>query len=278
MRNNEERFKANNVDSTPPPLEETKTLHFVTPTDFVELPSKGQYYQESHPLYGEEHLEIRQMTAKDEDILTSETLLKKGIAIERLIQNLIVDKNIRTEDLLVGDKNAILITARISAYGPLYETKIQCPFCNHYSNYEFDLREVKVQHSEKDIESVSSTENKTFLIALPNSKAQVEVRLLIGVDEQKFIFMIQQRKKHNLEQTTVTDQMKMFTVAVNGIADPTQVSNFIDSMPAKDSRHLRNTYAKINPTVDLTQYFACTYCNSETKLEIPLTADFFWPK
>jgi len=278
MRNNEERFKAHDVDSTPPPLEETKTLHFVAPTDFVELPSKGQYYPEGHPLCGQEHLEIRQMTAKDEDILTSAALLKKGVAVERLIQNLIVDKNIKTEDILVGDKNAILITARTSAYGASYETKIQCPFCNHYSNYEFDLNDVKTQGGESDVEGVTITENKTFMVTLPTTKAQAEIRLLTGADEQKFMFMLQQHKKHNLKQTTVTDQMKMFVVSVNGAADPTQVSNFIDNMPARDSRHLRSVYAKINPTVDLTQYFACLYCNSETKLEVPLTADFFWPE
>ena len=278
MRNNEERFKAHDADSTPPPLEETKTLHFVAPTDFVELPSKGQYYPEGHLLCGQEHLEIRQMTAKDEDILTSVALLKKGVAVERLIQNLMVNKNIKTEDILVGDKNAILITARISAYGPLYETKIQCPFCNHYSNYEFNLEEIKVYPGDKNVENVTLTENKTFLVTLPATKAQIEIRLLTGADEQKFMFLLQQHKKHNLKQTTVTDQMKMFVIAVNGLTDPAQISDFINDMPAKDSRHLRSVYAKINPTIDLTQYFACLYCNSETKLEVPLTADFFWPE
>jgi transcription elongation factor Elf1 len=278
MRNNEERFNARDVDSTPPPIEEAKALHFVAPTDFVELPSKGQYYAEGHPLRGQEHLEIRQMTAKDEDILTSVALLKKGIAIERLIQNLIIDKNIKVEELLVGDKNAILIMARTSAYGALYETKIQCPFCDHYSNYEFDLRETKMHYGEQNLEGVTLSKDKTFFVALPNSGAKVEMKLLTGADEQRFIFMLQQHKKHNLKQATVTDQIKMFVVSIDGIADPSQISDFINDMPARDSKYLRNTYTKINPTVDLTQYFACLYCNSETKLEVPLTADFFWPQ
>ena len=153
-----------------------------------------------------------------------------------------------------------------------------CPFCNHYSDYEFDLKEVKIHYGEENIENVTLTENKTFSVTLPNSAAEVEVRLLTGADEQKFIFMLQQNKKHNLRQATVTDQMKMFVVSVDGVSDPAQVSNFIDNMPAKDSRHLRSTYSKVNPTVDLTQYFACQYCNSETKLEVPFTTDFFWPK
>jgi transcription elongation factor Elf1 len=280
MRNNEERFQAHSADSTPPPVEEAKPLHFITPTDFVELPSRGRYYSKDHPLCDHEHLEIRQMTAKDEDILTSAALLKKGIAVERLVEKLIVDKNLNVEELLVGDKSAILITARISAYGPMYETKVQCPFCDHYSDYEFDLREVKINHGKEpsDLSEVVLTKDKTFIITLPNSTAKVETRLLTGMDEKKFIYSMQQHKKHNLELATVTDQMKTFIISVNDVTDSTQVSNFIDNMPAKDSRHLRNTYSQLAPNIDLTQYFACMYCNSETKMEVPLTADFFWPK
>ena len=149
MRNNEERFKAHSADSTPPPTEETKTLHFVAPTDFVELPSRGQYYAEDHPLYGQEHLEIRQMTAKDEDILTSPALLKKGVAVERLIQNLIVDTNIKADDLLVGDKNAILCSVFTNSFFHhcqcsinLNHSRIIPVYC-HAFHLEFSLRHLR---------------------------------------------------------------------------------------------------------------------------------------
>ena len=100
---------------------------FATPTEFVELPTQGKYYPEGHPLHGEESIEIRYMTAKDEDILTSETLLKKGLAIERLLQSVIVNKAIDVNTLYVGDKNAILIAARITGYGNQYTTRTLCP-------------------------------------------------------------------------------------------------------------------------------------------------------
>jgi len=142
MRNNEDRFGAAKVADSPGPLTEatnkTSTLNFVVPTDFVELPSGGRFYPEEHSLHNQEHVEVRQMTAKDEDILTSRALLQKGIAIERLLQNLIVDKNIDVNEILVGDKNAIMMAARVSAYGNEYETKVQCFYCNSINDHVFD--------------------------------------------------------------------------------------------------------------------------------------------
>jgi len=110
----------------PTPTEDTPVrgpnpMDFVTPTEFVDLPSLGKY-PEGHPLKGKESIEIKYMTAKDEDILTSRSLLKKGMAIDRLINNLIKDQNIDPAHLYIGDRNAIIIHARASAYGTDYKT------------------------------------------------------------------------------------------------------------------------------------------------------------
>ena len=133
MRNNQDRLGAVNKGEEPPvqqqPQQVEQTLQFVTPTEFVELPSRGKFYPEGHPLHNTEIIEIRHMTAKDEDILTSAALLKKGLAIDRFLQNIIVDKSINIADLLVGDKNAIIVASRISGYGAQYEAGISCPSC-----------------------------------------------------------------------------------------------------------------------------------------------------
>ena len=107
----------------------TDTLSFVVPTEFVDLPSAGRFYPPSHPLHNKEHVEIKYMTAKEEDILTSQSLLEKGLALDRLISNLLVNKKINVDSLLVGDKSAILIAARSSGYGADYETDVGCPSC-----------------------------------------------------------------------------------------------------------------------------------------------------
>jgi len=280
MRNNEDRFGAAKVADSPIPLAETtnnsNTLNFVVPTDFVELPSAGKYYAEEHPLHNQEHIEIRQMTAKDEDILTSRALLQKGVAIERLLQNLIINKNINVSEILVGDKNAIMMAARSSAYGNMYETKVQCLYCNNVSDHAFDLSEVKP----KTVESTgaSSTKNGTFIIELPASKAKVEVRFLDGKDEADLLAYSEKKKQYNLLDNPVTDQMKAFIVSINNVVDAKEISSFVDNMPAKDSHYLRTKYMSLVPNIDLTQKVKCKNCFTEAEMEVPFTTDFFWPK
>ena len=279
MRNNEERFgPAAQADSTPSladaPNNGSSTLNFVAPTDFVELPSKGKYYFEGHPLHNKEHVEIRQMTAKDEDILTSRSLLKKGVALERLLESLIVNKTINVNELLVGDKNAIMIRARISAYGNKYETKVQCPYCNGSTEHAFDLEALELKEPK---EAQTPTKNGTFIVELPVSKATVEVRFLNGEDETKLLAVSEKKKQYNLADSAVTDQMKAFVVSINGVADRGQISDFVDNLPAKDSRYLRTSYVNLVPNIDLTQLYKCQSCFAEVEMEVPFTTDFFWP-
>ena len=146
MPRNEDRLGAieqTGASDAPPVLEKNSILDFVLPTEFVDLPTKGRFYPEEHPLHGKESIEIRYMTAKDTDILTSKSLLKKGVAVDRMLQNIIVDKSIKVDDLYSGDKNAILIAARINGFGPEYKTKVTCPQCGATSEHAFNLEEVR---------------------------------------------------------------------------------------------------------------------------------------
>ena len=132
MSRNRDRLGSNTPQNSSPPqqaLQENPGFAFVVPTEFVELPSGGRFYPENHPLHGQSTIEIKQMTAKEEDILTSRTLLKNGVAIDRVIQSLITDKRVNSDSLLVGDRNAILIAARVSGYGNEYNTTVGCPAC-----------------------------------------------------------------------------------------------------------------------------------------------------
>ena len=159
MRNNEERSGAREVAAeTPPQAQMANPLSFVVPTEFVDLPTKGRFYPEGHPLHNVEEIEIKFMTAKEEDILTSRSLLKKGVAIEKMLQNLVMDKSIDVESLFVGDRNAILVAARISGYGPEYKTSITCPACATTQTYEFDLQEAKTSGFLDNPEILSTVE------------------------------------------------------------------------------------------------------------------------
>ena len=275
------------VEDTPPPpttqqnttQENSFEFSFTAPTEFVELPSKGRFYPENHPLHGQDSVEIRQMTAKDEDILTSKTLLKKGVAIDRLVANVLVDKRINPDDLLVGDKNALLVALRVSGYGSDYETNVTCPRCMTAVNFKFDLLE-KAELIGNDFGpyDIIANDSGTFTITLPKTKAQVEVRLLTGHDEKRLMARAKNKQKHNLPEAPLTDVMELYIVSVNGSDAPQVKGSLIANMPAIDARYLRNAYKSVVPNFELVQDFACVECDYEQEMEVPFTADFFWPK
>ena len=250
---------------------------FVTPTTFVDLPSKGRFYGEEHPLHQSDTVEIRHMTAKEEDILTSEALLKKGIAVDRMLQSVVVDKRIKVRDLLVGDKNAMIIASRITGFGPQYDTHIGCPACGETVENSFNLEELDLADKTEIPENVKLLENGNFEIHLKAIDFVIELRLLTGVDETKFAAGREKRKKLKLPDAHITDQLKLIISAVNGITDPSLIKQFIEAVPTIASREIRNTYEAVMPNVDLNQEFTCPECDHEGRIAVPLTVDFFWP-
>ena len=281
IRNNEDRVGAPVQDEAPVEqmMEQNESFSFATPTEFVELPTKGRLYPENHPLHNVETLEIRYMTAKDEDTLTSQALLKKGIAIDRFLQNIIVDKRININDLYVGDKNALIIASRITGYGEEYAAKVPCTSCGVVEEQLFDLSKVEINcgDSLEDL-NVEKTDKNTFIFNLPKSKVSVEVRLLTGAEEKNLIQMSEKRKKLKLPEAALTDQIKTMLKSVNGNNNSEYIESFVENMPAIDSRYLRGMYTRVTPNVDLTQEVTCSSCNNYMEVQLPFTVDFFWPK
>jgi hypothetical protein len=279
-RNNGDRLGVPTTQVSGAPISEAPpnpAMAFATPTTFVELPSKGTLYPEGHPLFGREQIEIRFMTAKEEDILTSEALLKKGIAIDRMVQSVILDPRVKVEELAVGDKNAIIVAARISGYGKEYEVGVNCPNCGSRTDYSFDLEKAKIHdgqdHSDFDVEK---TEGGTFVITTPALKAQVEMRPMYGIDEKYLTQLAANRKAKKLPSTTTTDQLRRLVVSVNGNTDSAYRESFISNATAIDTRYLRQAYRQIMPNIDLTQEFLCSSCGVGSEMAVPLTAKFFW--
>ncbi len=287
MSRNKDRLGNRTVQhSDPPPqateqhnTENTERFSFVVPTEHVELPSQGRFYSTEHPLHNESSIEIRQMTAKEEDLLTSRSLLKKGTALERVIKNLIVNKRINPDTLLVGDRNAIMIAARISGYGSEYNTSVTCPSCSAKIEHSFDLHESTINSGESsDSLGVREEPNGIFSTILPKTRCEVRFRLLRGTDEKTLLQQIENARKRNREENAVTRQLRMLIVSVNGDDSMEAINYFVENVPSLDAQHLRTAFANATPNVDLTQYFNCHECGYETEMEVPLSADFFWPK
>ena len=282
---NAKRLKS--AGDTPPPAAVSDSnqnnagsiLDFAVPTEFVELPSKGILYPKGHPLHNQDTIEIRYMTAKDEDTLTSPALLRKGLAIERLMQNVIVNKDIKADELLVADRSAIIIAARVTGYGADYEAEIGCPSCGESFRNEFDLSEYHEFFSGVNLEDSGFTacDDGTYEIRLPTTGVDVCVRLLNGKDENRMSKAKDLKSKNRLPDSSMTDLFKTIIHSINEVTEADALRQFIDLMPAKDSRFLRNSYQKLVPSVNLSQAVECPSCGIQTETEVPLGATFFWP-
>ncbi len=274
-RNNEDRLMGGHK---PTPSEDApqmaNPMDFVTPTQFVQLPSKGRY-PEGHPLCGKDSIEIRYMTAKDEDILTNRSLLKKGLAIDRMIQNLMKDKSVDARSLYIGDRNAIIINARASAYGADYRTSVQCPACGEVSKFNFDLADHEEYAGDgwKDSE-IKNNNDGTFIVELPLSKIIARIRPLTGQDE---IEMIKEGGAKDATNDLITKQMRCFVVDFNGYADTKTINYVVDNMVALDSRFLRDCFKIISPDIKMEQDFVCKNCEHKEVMSVPFGTDFFWP-
>ena len=270
------------VDSTPQQAEapinqmvnNEQPFSFVVPTEFVQLPSKGRFYPPGHPLHNQEMIEVKQMTAKEEDILTSRSLLKQGVAIDRVLQSIVIDPRIDVSSLLVGDRNAIVVSCRVSGYGSEYTTSITCPSCEAKNDYTFDLNEAAITNGV--LEGVTQNGDGTFNTVLPKSNLSVDFRLLTGRDE-KFLTQGQTTKNKNKADRLITSQLRGILVSVND-NDTAEALNYVaNNLPSMDSKYLREVYKSVQPNVDLTQHYQCEECGFQKDMEVPLTADFFWP-
>ena len=274
MRDNSKRAGA----AAEPAAAQSPFLDFATPTEMVDLPSRGEFYPEDHPLHGESTVEIKFMTARDEDILTSPSLLKKGVAIDRLIQNVIVDSSIKVDSLLSGDKAAIMIASRINGYGEEYKTKVTCPSCEAVAQSSFDLSEISVYHGDDHGEyDIKPTGNGTFIVKTPRTSLDVEVRLMTSKDESMIIKRAQElAEKKNAVNTMYQDQLSLMVISINGNNQEDVRRAFVQNVTAYESRYLRQAYTKLVPGPDMKQDFRCPSCGHEEEVEIPMTADFFW--
>lgn len=245
------------------------------PTELVPLPSNGKVYPSNSSLYGRETVEIRPMTAREEDILTSRALLKKGTVLTELIKACLVDKTINPLDLVAGDRNALMIAIRITGYGADYSTEIECPECSVKGSQEFNLSELPIKRLE--IEPVTAGQN-IFEFMLPYTKKKVQFRFATGRDEEEASTLQEKQKKLGLKtDSTVTMSLQQAIISIDGIEDRAKINNFIKNMPARDSLALRNYIRKNEPGITMKQDVTCGSCGHSEEVNMPLGVNFLWP-
>lgn len=266
------------VHTRPQQVNETQEIpaqfidtEFQVPTDFVELPSKGLFYANK-----KDSVEIKYLTAEDENILTSSDLIKNGKVLDVLLQNSMIDRDINPEDMLTGDRNAVLIALRITGYGDEYETKTICPNCSTTNEGTILLSSLGV----KEIADKPDSEG-FFSVQLPKCKANIKFRLLKGSDETRLQKIAELGKKNigkNIKvQTVLTERYLLQIMDVNGNRDKTYIKKFISVMPIADSFFFREYLKEVEPGVDMNHDFDCKSCGHSYEQEVPITAKLFWP-
>jgi hypothetical protein len=246
------------------------------PLETVPLPSSGKVYSQESTLYGAETVDIRPMTAREEDILTSRALIKKGTVITELIKSCLVDRSINPSDLLGGDRNALMVAIRITGYGPQYPAEIECQECGTKANHEFDLAQLPVRRLE--IDPVVPGTN-LFEFVLPRSKKVVKFRFLTGRDEEEIMTTSEKQKKLGLStESNVTTNLMYAISSIEGIEDRGKIASFVKMMPAMDSLALRNYIKDNEPGVIMKQETSCPSCGHSEEVAMPLGVNFLWPQ
>ena len=247
------------------------------PTEIVPLPSRGLIYPEDHPL-ASGVIEMKYMTAKEEDILTSQNLIKQGVVLDKLFESLIVTP-IKYDDLYVGDKNAIMVAARVLGYGKDYVVEIDDPF-SPGTKQKVTIDLTQIEHKEVDYSLLEQRKNE-FDFELPQSKRVVTFRLMThGLDKD-----IQAEVKSMTKQITrsgidreLTTRLKNVITAVDGERGRATINNFVDNeLFAMDSRALRAHIKEISPDVDMTFTFISDATGEAKEIDIPMDVSFFLP-
>jgi hypothetical protein len=247
------------------------------PVENVPLPSLGKIYSTNTQLSGRETVQIKAMTAQEEDILLSRALLKDGTVLTHLINSCLIDKSINARDLVAGDRNALLISIRITGYGTEYKAEVGCPSCNTKQSASFDLADLEIKRLQADPITPGSNQ---FEFVLPITKKRVVFKLLTGKDEEE-LSIIQERRKRSMPdvvvESVVTSRLENSILSIDGITDRNKLNSFIRSMPAYDSRSLRSYMNDIEPGIDMNGRLTCVKCGVESSVPLPLGASFFWP-
>ena len=249
---------------------------YAFPTEVLTLPSKGLLYPKDHPL-SSGTIDVKYMTAKEEDILTSTNLIEKGTVIDKLLESVIANDKIKLDDILLGDKNALMIGTRVLGYGPEYVVKFEDPDTSLEVEHTFNLTQLK--NADIDYKLLEGGKNE-FEFETPNSGDKIVFKLLTHGDEKNVEKEIKAYQK--LSQVTgvsneLTTRLKYQIVSVNGDKKQETINEFVDNrFLSLDTREFRKYIKSVTPDINLTQEYESQVGETHT-VDIPIGVRFFWP-
>ena len=272
------------VESIKQAYETQKLKEYNFPTEIIELPSRGLIYPKDNPLSSGK-IELKYMTAKEEDILTTQSYIRDGSVLDKLFQSLIISNGegqpIKYTDLTVGDKNAIMISSRILGYGKDYEVEITDPFSGKKQKESIDL--TQFQNKEYDGSAQIELNKNEFEFLLPHSKRKITFMALTETKDRKIKHDLEELKKVNKKlkddvSKELTTRLKTVILSVDGEYNQQKINHFVDNeLFALDSRELRKYINEVTPDVDLTYEFISDETGERREINLPMDVSFFWP-
>lgn len=257
------------------PVPPSQKVESKFPTEVINLPSKGWFYPVENPL-SSGTLEIKMMTAKEEDILTSKNLIQKNIVLDKLLESIVIDKTIKLDEMLICDRNAVFFAVRRLAYGDQYEAKLSCGRCSKENDVTIDLS--ALDNRPFGFENQPKGENN-FTFKLPASGITLTYKLLSKKDEaaieQELTGLAKAFKEQGKEVTT---RLSHLITSVDGNSEKVRIRKFVnEEFLSKDSLALRKHIRDTMPDIDSSFAFTCEHCGLERKEETPMGVSFFWP-
>jgi hypothetical protein len=239
------------------------------PSEVIDLPSEGRLYPKESPLSGGK-IELKYMTAREEDILTSANLIKKGVVIDKLLDSLILTEGINSDDLVLGDKNAVMVAARVLAYGPEYSCEVTNPKSGEKFQTTVNLADCPFKKVPDDVKS------NNFKIELPISKKSITFKILSGREEKLIDQDLKSTKKIGTQVSPeLTTRLRYTITSVDGDDNQSTINSFSQNMLARDSLFLRQEINRVSPDIEMSQEIELG--GESVMVNIPMAATFFWP-
>jgi len=253
--------------------------HSPFPAETVDLPSQGYFYLPENPLSSGQ-VDIKEMTAREEDILTSQNLIRRGVVLDKLLKALIVTPGVNMDDILIGDKNALFVAARVFAYGNEYPIRPRCPQCGAQPSTPIIIDLLQFGSKDVDLSKYERGVNN-FDYQFPNCKKNITYKILTHLDEtniDKEIKAMARFSKGEGSSSEITTRLKYTIQSVEGNTDKAVIKQFVDTLSSKDSLAFRQHLRETMPDLDTNFNFVCEECNYEERMMMPIGIDFFWPE
>ena len=264
----------NMPDSMPKNNVMKNDFNWEVPVESIPLPSKGMIYSPESRLYNTETVQIKAMTAHEEDILSSQAYIKEGTVITELIRSCVSDKSINPEEMINGDRVALMIGIRVTGYGPEYKATATCSTCNSPNEITANLTNLPIKRL--TISPVEEGRNE-FTFDLPVTKKSVHFKFLTNKDDQERAITAKNKARilNSKTENNITSFLEQSIISVDGKTDRAKIKHFVQNMPAYDSRALRKFITDNEPGMDMKWNFECNSCGAHNSANLPITAEFF---